>query len=49
MADIIQIVLALIEQIPWFAIIALVFMFCKFGYKHFFCKVEDLFEIKIDK
>lgn len=49
MDNFIQIVLALIEQLPWFTIISLVFMFGKFGYRHFFCKVKDLFEVKIDK
>ena len=48
MIEITRIILALIEQIPWFAATAIIFMAGKFGFKHITFK-SDSFECKLDK
>lgn len=48
MVELTKIILALIEQIPWFALIAIIFMAGKFGFKHIEFK-RDSFECKLDK
>lgn len=48
MIDATRIILALIEQIPWFTAIAIIFMAGRFGFKHITFK-GDSFECKLDK
>lgn len=43
-----EIILALIEQVPCFAAIAIVYMAGKFGFKHLSFK-NDSFECNLDK
>lgn len=48
MIDATRIILALIEQIPWFAATAIIFLAGRFGFKHITFK-SDSFECKLDK
>ncbi len=48
MIDVTRIILALIEQIPCFAAIAIIFMAGRFGFKHITFK-SNSFECKLDK
>lgn len=49
MSELSNIVLALIDETPYFAAIAIVYMIGKFGYKHFLIKYKDVFKLKFDK